>query len=72
MKEAAYREERLGRVAQRRALGAQILQLLRGVRLVAPQARDAVVAEEADLGICFDGDADRCMVVDEQGRIQKR
>ena len=31
--------------------------------------RDAVVAESADLGICFDGDADRCMVVDEQGGI---
>ena len=31
--------------------------------------RDAVVAERADLGICFDGDADRCMVVDEQARI---
>ena len=28
-----------------------------------------VVAEKADLGICFDGDADRCMVVDEQGTI---
>lgn len=28
-----------------------------------------VVAEKADLGICFDGDADRCMVVDEQGGI---
>ncbi len=28
-----------------------------------------VVEEEADLGICFDGDADRCVVVDEKGRI---
>jgi phosphomannomutase len=33
------------------------------------QTRDAVQAEGCDLGICFDGDADRCMVVDEQGRI---
>ena len=33
------------------------------------QVRDAVVAEGADLGICFDGDADRCMVVDERGDI---
>ena len=31
--------------------------------------RDAVVAEGAHAGICFDGDADRCMVVDEQGGI---
>lgn len=29
----------------------------------------AVKAEKADLGICFDGDADRLMVVDEKGRI---
>lgn len=28
-----------------------------------------VVAEKADLGICFDGDADRLMVVDEKGQI---
>lgn len=32
------------------------------------QVRDAVVAEKADFGVCFDGDADRCMIVDEQGR----
>jgi phosphomannomutase len=32
------------------------------------QVREAVIAEKADLGICFDGDADRCMVVDEQAR----
>lgn len=33
------------------------------------QLREAVVAEKADLGVCFDGDADRCVVVDEKGRI---
>lgn len=33
------------------------------------QLQEAVVAEKADLGICFDGDADRGMVVDEGGRI---
>ncbi len=31
--------------------------------------RDAVVSEGAHAGICFDGDADRCMVVDEQGGV---
>ena len=33
------------------------------------QLRALVKSEKADLGICFDGDADRCMVVDEQGGI---
>jgi len=32
------------------------------------QLKEAVVAEKADLGICTDGDADRCMFVDENGR----
>ncbi|MBX3356998.1 MAG: phosphomannomutase/phosphoglucomutase [Phycisphaeraceae bacterium] len=33
------------------------------------QLQDAVLAEKADLGVCFDGDADRCVIVDEKGRI---
>ncbi len=33
------------------------------------QVRDAVVKEKCDLGLCFDGDADRCVVVDEKGEI---
>lgn len=31
------------------------------------QVRDGVLEQGAQVGICFDGDADRCMVVDEQG-----
>lgn len=33
------------------------------------QLQEAVVKEKADLGICFDGDADRCVVVDEKGKV---
>ncbi len=33
------------------------------------QLQEAVRKEGADLGICFDGDADRCVVVDERGEI---
>ncbi|MCP3902343.1 MAG: phosphomannomutase/phosphoglucomutase [Planctomycetes bacterium] len=31
------------------------------------QVREAVVREGCQAGLCFDGDADRCMVVDERG-----
>jgi len=31
------------------------------------QTREAVRDQKADVGFCFDGDADRCMVVDEHG-----
>ncbi len=33
------------------------------------QTIDAVKEHDCHLGICFDGDADRCMVVDERGNI---
>ncbi len=29
--------------------------------------REKVIAQKADVGICFDGDADRCVAVDEKG-----
>ncbi|MBB48433.1 MAG: phosphomannomutase/phosphoglucomutase, partial [Phycisphaerae bacterium] len=32
------------------------------------ELREVVRAERADAGVCFDGDADRCVVVDENGR----
>ena len=31
------------------------------------QTKDAVREQQADFGVCFDGDADRCMFVDETG-----
>lgn len=31
--------------------------------------QDAVLAHKADVGFCYDGDADRCMAVDEKGKI---
>ncbi|MCA8974635.1 MAG: phosphomannomutase/phosphoglucomutase, partial [Planctomycetes bacterium] len=33
------------------------------------QLREQVRSKKADVGICFDGDADRCMVVDEKAQI---
>ncbi len=32
------------------------------------QVQEAVLREKADMGFCYDGDADRCMVIDEKGR----
>lgn len=32
------------------------------------ELRRRVVQEKADCGLCFDGDADRCIVIDEKGR----
>jgi phosphomannomutase len=32
------------------------------------QVQQAVLAEKADLGVCYDGDADRCVIIDEQGK----
>jgi phosphomannomutase len=31
--------------------------------------QDAVLAQKADVGFCYDGDADRCVAVDEKGQI---
>mgnify|MGYP000620623581 CR=1 FL=1 len=31
------------------------------------QVQAAVIKEKADLGVCFDGDADRCVIIDEKG-----
>ncbi len=33
------------------------------------QLQQAVTQQKADFGVCFDGDADRCMFVDDRGRI---
>ncbi len=33
------------------------------------QLQEAVRAQKADLGVCFDGDADRCVLVDEKAQI---
>ncbi|MFN7375692.1 MAG: phosphomannomutase/phosphoglucomutase [bacterium] len=33
------------------------------------QTCDAVIKHKADAGFCYDGDADRCVAVDEKGRI---
>ncbi len=33
------------------------------------QLQEAVVEEKADCGFCYDGDADRCVVVDDKGHI---
>ncbi|MEO0482493.1 MAG: phosphomannomutase/phosphoglucomutase [Planctomycetota bacterium] len=33
------------------------------------QLQEAVKEHKADLGVCFDGDADRCVIVDEQANI---
>ena len=33
------------------------------------QLQEAVKKEKADLGVCYDGDADRCVIVDEKGEI---
>jgi phosphomannomutase len=33
------------------------------------QTQDKVLSEKADVGFCYDGDADRCVAVDEKGKI---
>lgn len=32
------------------------------------QVQEAVIREKADLGVCYDGDADRCVIIDENGK----
>jgi phosphomannomutase len=32
------------------------------------QVQEAVLEHKADLGVCFDGDADRCVIIDEKGK----
>jgi len=32
------------------------------------QVQEAVLREKADLGVCYDGDADRCVIIDEKGK----
>ena len=36
------------------------------------EIRERVVAEKADLGIAWDGDADRCFFIDEARRVRAR
>jgi phosphomannomutase len=33
------------------------------------QLQEAVLSNASDLGVCFDGDADRCIFIDEQARV---
>ena len=40
---------------------------IRWSRPISTELKEAVLKEKADLGFCFDGDADRLMMVDEKG-----